>query len=95
MKFLFIIMLGMFVNASELSQTAQEGKELYLEANCQKCHGIDEKYDAKKNKVKDHKSLEKWVSSCMTYFEHSWFDDEQKAVLIYLNEIKYKVKLEK
>jgi len=91
MKFLLILILGIFLNASELSSQAKDGKEIYLEANCQKCHGVDEKYDVKKNKVKDYKSLKKWVSSCKTYFEHSWFDDEQKAVIVYLNEIKYKV----
>ena len=95
MKLLLIIMLGMFSYGIELSEQAQEGKELYLESNCQKCHGIDEKYDAKKYKVKDYKSLKKWVSSCKVYFEHSWFDDEQETVIVYLNEIKYKVKVEK
>jgi len=95
MKLILIIMLSIFAYGTQLSQQAQDGKEIYLEANCQKCHGIDNKYDAKKNKVNDYKSLKKWVSSCKVYFEHSWFDDEQEAVLVYLNEIKYKVKLEK
>jgi hypothetical protein len=88
-------MLSIFANATNLSSQAEDGKEIYLEANCQSCHGIDEQYDAKQNTVKDHFRLKKWVSSCMTYFNHSWFDDEQEAVLVYLNEIKYKVKLEK
>ena len=94
MKFILIIMMSIFAYGIELSSQAQEGKEIYLEANCQKCHGVDNKYDVKKNKVKDYTTLKKWVSSCKVYFEHSWFDDEQEAVLVYLNEIKYKVNLE-
>jgi len=95
MKLLFILLFSIYSYGIELSQNAKDGKELYTEANCQKCHGIDEKYDAKKNKVKDYFTLKKWVSSCMTYFGHSWFPNEQKNVLIYLNEIKYNVKLDK
>jgi len=95
MKFILIIMLSIFAYGVDLSSQAKEGKEIYLEANCQKCHGVDDQYDAKQNTVKDHFGLKKWVSSCMTYFNHSWFDDEQESVLVYLNEIKYKVKLEK
>ena len=93
MKLILIIMLSIFAYGIELSSQAKEGKEIYLEANCQKCHGIDEKYDSKKNKVKDYITLKKWVSSCKVYFEHSWFDDEQETVVLYLNEIKYNVKL--
>jgi len=95
MKLLFTMLFTISVYGMQLSDTAEEGKEIYMEANCQKCHGIDSKYDPKKNKVKDYKSLKKWVSSCMVYFEHSWFPEEQNAVLVYLNEIKYNVNLEK
>ena len=95
MKYLLLIMISFFAYANALSPEAQEGKEIYMEANCQKCHGIDEKYDAKKHDITNHFKLKKWVSSCMTYFGHSWFPEEQTSVIKYLNEIKYKVKLEK
>jgi len=94
MKLLLILMIATFSYSIELSLNAKEGREVYIDANCQKCHGLDEQYDAKKNTVKDHFRLKKWVSSCMTYFGHSWFPEEQKSVVVYLNDIKYKVKIE-
>jgi len=87
-------MLSVFSYAMDLSEDAQEGKEIYMEANCQKCHGIDEQYDAKKNVVTNHFELRKWTSQCMTYFGHSWFPEDEANVVKYLNEIKYKVKEE-
>lgn len=95
MKLLFILLLSVYSYSITLSKEAQIGKEIYLEANCQKCHNQDEKYDPKKNSVKNYFDLKKWISSCEIYFNHSWFEDEKKSVLLYLNEIKYKVPLEK
>ncbi len=95
MKYLLIIMLSVLSSANALSEIAQEGKELYMEANCQKCHGIDAAYDAKKNLVKNEFDLNKWTSQCMSFFGHSWFPEEKDSVVRYLNEIKYNVKLQK
>jgi hypothetical protein len=95
MKYLLIILLSVFSYGMDLSEAAQEGKDTYIEANCQQCHSVDAKYDPKKNTVKDAFGLNKWVSSCMTYFGHSWFPEEKQNVVIYLNEIKYKVDLNK
>lgn len=95
MKLIFIILLSSFSYSINLSNDAKDGKEIYLEANCQKCHSLDEKFDSKKNKVKDYFTLNKWVSSCRTYYNHSWFPQEKNNVVKYLNEIKYKVPFKK
>jgi len=71
---------------------ANEGRELYLEANCEKCHGIDQAYDPKESKAKSLSDLTGWVSSCAGYFNISWFPEEQSQVVEYLNETHYKFK---
>jgi hypothetical protein len=78
---------------------ANEGKELYLEAKCQKCHLQDEKFDPNsikkegvKSKVKNLKELKKWVIDCDNYFSVGWFPEEQDKVVKYLNETFYKLK---
>jgi nitrous oxide reductase accessory protein NosL len=95
MKYLLIVFLSIFSYGIDLSENAISGKEIYMEANCQKCHNIDAKYDPKAYAVKDKFTLNKWVSSCMTYFGHSWFPEEKQDVVTYLNEIKYKLDLDK
>ena len=77
----------------------KEGKELYLEANCQKCHLQDEKFDPNsikkeglKSKVKQMKDLHKWVKDCDNYFSIGWFPEEQDKVVKYLNKVFYRLK---
>ena len=76
--------------ANQLNTQATNGRELYIEANCQKCHNLDSKYDAKKQKSKNLSNLKTWVTSCDTFFEIGWFPEEQKDVIKYLNTIHYK-----
>lgn len=83
--FLIITFLSSIMNANE-------GRDLYMEANCQKCHGVDNNYDPKNSKVKSLSDLKGWVSSCAGYFNISWFPDEQQNVTKYLNETHYKLK---
>ncbi len=82
-----------------LSLNAQEGKSLYLKANCQKCHLQGKKFDpnsinkgGKVSKVSDLKSLKRWVASCDHYFEIGWFPEEQNQVSRYLNSVYYHLK---
>lgn len=90
LKILAILTFTSSMYANTLSQTATNGKELYLDANCQKCHKQDSSFDAKKNKAKNLSQLKGWVSSCAGFFNIGWFPDEEKRVLSYLNEIYYK-----
>ena len=80
----------------------EEGKELYLEAKCQKCHLQDDKFDPNSlkkeglsSKVKDKKDIKKWVVDCNIYFNISWFPEEEERVVKYLYESFYKKKLSK
>lgn len=76
--------------AFALSGDAQEGKELYADANCNKCHGMAEKFNITKHKAKDMKGIQGWVSSCDNALETGWFPEEQAVVAKYLNEAHYK-----
>jgi len=95
MKYLLILAFSLFSYSATLSENAQEGRETYIEAKCQQCHSLDSSFDTKKYKVKNHYDLRKWVSTCMTAFNHAWFPDEQANVVAYLNEIKYKIDVKK
>jgi len=92
--FLALLPFGLLFSAS-----VQEGKTLYLEAKCQKCHLQDKSFDpnsinkeGKRSKVTDMKSLKKWVASCDHYFEIGWFPEEQDKVSQYLNSVHYQLK---
>ncbi|HIP13117.1 MAG TPA: hypothetical protein EYG97_04280 [Arcobacter sp.] len=85
-----LLFTSISLSASGLSQKAANGQEFYLDADCQKCHNQDSKYDAKKKKSKNMKDLNKWVRSCDTFFDVGWFPEEQQDVIKYLNEIYYK-----
>ena len=95
MKYLFILLLSIYSYGIELSENASEGRDIYLEANCQECHNKDEKFSSNASAVNNGFMLGKWVSSCMISFEHSWFPEEKRNVELYLNEIYYKMDLEK
>jgi len=84
------LLLVLNLDAKQLSVQATNGKELYRDANCQKCHAQDNNYDAKKRKSKNLNNLKTWVVSCDNFFEIGWFPEEQNDVIKYLNEIYYK-----
>jgi len=79
-----------FGNIFALSPQAQEGEDVYLEANCQRCHNYGKDFDPQKDSVFNKFELGKWVTSCAVYFDISWFPEEKDSVVKYLNEIKYK-----
>ncbi len=89
MKVLFSIFFTLFIVTNVFGN---EGKTLYVKAGCNKCHGIDNRYDPKKNKVKTLNNLKGWVSNCATHFDVKWFPDEEENVVKYLNETHYKLK---
>ena len=90
-RVLSISVLALSTNLFALSEEANEGKELFIEANCKQCHGGSvERFDAKNYKAKDITKLQSWISSCDNALEIGWFPEEQTKVLHYLNELHYK-----
>jgi len=92
-QFKTVIAISLLVSSSSafaLSEQALEGKELYIEADCMRCHGILPQYDPKENKAKNFKQVVSWVSGCDGMFDIGWFPEEQTSVAHYLNELYYK-----
>ena len=89
-KFSAISILFISTNVFALSEQAIEGKEFYMEANCQKCHGIAPDYNSQNNKAKNIAGLKSWVSNCDASLDIAWFPEEQMSVVKYLNEAHYK-----
>ncbi|MGB3750642.1 MAG: hypothetical protein WA945_03685 [Arcobacteraceae bacterium] len=85
-----ISLLVCSTTAFALSEQALEGKELYMEADCMRCHGILPQYDPKENKAKNFNQIVSWVSGCDGMFDIGWFPEEQETVAQYLNELYYK-----
>jgi len=89
-KFLSVSILLFSTNTFALSDKAQEGKELYADANCKQCHGNIESFDFKNHKAKNIDSITTWVKRCDANLETGWFPEEQMSVVEYLNEAHYK-----
>ena len=87
-----ISLLLLSTSSFALSDKAQEGKELYLDANCKQCHGNGENFDVKNHKAKEMDSLNRWVRNCDSALDTGWFPEEQENVAQYLNETHYKYK---
>jgi len=81
-----------FITCISLSLQASEGKKLFMEANCQKCHGGNDNFDSLNGKVKSILDLKGWVSGCATNLNTGWFPEEEMKVVKYLNETHYKLK---
>ncbi len=92
---LLIAILSLYTFGNEI----EEGKKLYLEAKCQKCHLQDSKFDPNSikkegltSKVKSKSDIHKWVVSCNNFFGTGWFPEEEEKVAKYLNSTFYKLK---
>jgi hypothetical protein len=94
LKSVLITTCGLTLYGAPLSSDAQDGKELYDEANCKKCHlvEIDGSFDKINEKVQTLEDLSSWVSACDNNLAIGWFPEEQKKVAKYLNETHYKLK---
>ncbi len=92
MKNIYLLLLVALINANAMSPDAQEGKELYHDADCQKCHQQGSIFDKKDAKANNLFELKGWVTSCAGFFDVGWFPEEEKQVLLYLNESVYKFK---
>jgi hypothetical protein len=66
------------------------GKKLH-EEECVRCHG-SEVYTSKDREVQSFAALEHRVGVCISVVGVTWFDEEKRDVVNYLNENFYKFK---
>lgn len=71
---------------------AEEGKEMFNEANCMECHNTSDFTNSKK--VHSFKQLEQRVQACQLNSDAGWFDEDVTDVAKYLNKDFYKFKTE-
>ena len=83
------ILLLSLLSTSLFSSDAKNGKELYEEAKCAKCHST-KMFTQEARKVRDYKKLQWRVMRCDFTMDSGWFDDEQADVVEYLNSNFYK-----
>ena len=98
MKYITFTIVFLFTTIIYANE-AEEGKKLYTQANCQKCHLMGENFDPNSinkeglvSKVKDIKGIKSWVAGCDSFFNIGWFPEEQAKVVKYLNATYYKLK---
>lgn len=89
MKKLLLVVLLSALNL--FSSNVENGKDLYYEAECQKCH-TSEDYTNKNRKVKDFAKLQWRVKRCDFTMDAGWFDEDIEDVVKYLNNSFYKFK---
>ena len=89
LKILIIVML--IVTSNLFSSNIDNGKDLYFEAKCQKCH-TPEDYTSEKRKIQDLAKLKWRVKRCNFTMNAGWFDEDIADVVKYLNESYYKFK---
>ena len=82
-----------FVSSVLFSYDVENGKDLYHEAKCQKCH-TSEDYRSENRKVKDFAKLQWRVKRCDFTMDAGWFEEDIEDVTNYLNESFYKFKKE-
>ena len=88
----FITLIGILLVSTNLfSYDAENGKKLYHEAKCQKCH-TSEDFMSEKRKVKDLAKLQWRVKRCDFTMGAGWFDEDIDDVVHYLNSNFYKFK---
>ncbi len=85
---LFYSLLIFFLSSGLYADDAN-GKILYLEAKCSKCHS-DDIFTHEDRKIKKLKKLKKQVAWCGYQHDASWFDDDVIDVVDYLNHHFYK-----
>jgi len=81
----------LLVSTSLFSYDAENGKDLYHEAKCQKCH-TSEDFTSQERKVRDLAKLHWRVKRCNYTMKAGWFDEDIDDVVEYLNKNFYKFK---
>lgn len=94
LKTLMGLVIATFIHSSyafanEEKGNAENGKELYENSKCQKCHS-SEVYTRKDRKVTSIPALEKKVRMCDSQFSVNWFNEDISDVVAYLNKAFYK-----
>lgn len=88
------LLLSTILIASSVAFANEEGKELHGES-CIACHVIkhdDDFYTRDNSRLHNHFDLRSLVSNCVSVFNITWFPDEEKSVVDYLNNEYYKFK---
>ncbi len=80
--------------SSLFAYDSENGKGLYYEAECQKCH-TEADYTSQERKVNDYDRLEWRVKRCDLTMGAGWFDEEIDDVVHYLNDSFYKFNTDK
>ena len=86
-----LLLLLLFSVSGLFASDAENGKNLYHEAKCQKCHTPDD-YTSNKRKVKDFSKLQWRVKRCDFTMNAGWFKEDMADVVHYLNSSFYKFK---
>ena len=73
MKYITFTIVFLFITIIYANE-AEEGKKLYTQANCQKCHLMGKNFDPNSinkeglvSKVKDIKGIKSWVAECDSF----------------------------
>jgi len=86
-----LIILATFFLTSSLSAQDENGAKLFNDAKCMRCH-TGAHFQAKENKVNSLPELHNSVNACAINTNTTWFDEETKEVVHYLNNKYYKFK---
>lgn len=78
------ILLSILILSNTLYADISDGKEMFNEASCLKCHETTQ-FKAREEKVNNYKRLHKTVGACAYNNDTGWFDDELDDVVDYLN----------
>ena len=85
MKKTALLLVGIYFSVSTLfSSNFSNGKKLYIEAKCEKCHN-SQSFGLQNHKVKDLTKLKQSVKKCNFAMDAEWLDEEVDDVAHYLN----------
>ena len=90
----FSLLCFVFLTSNLFSYDVQNGKKLYDEAKCQKCH-IESDYTSDERKVYDYARLKWRVQRCDFTMNAGWFEEDIDDVTEYLNDSYYKFEKDK
>ena len=89
-KTFILVMLSSSVILADIDN----GKELFDQNNCVKCHATSQ-FKFREDKVHNYDKLHSMVDACAFNTKVGWFDDEVEDVASYLNQNFYKFKVVK
>ena len=91
LHFKLTMILSTIILSSLLQANDEEGKMLFNEAKCVKCHKT-ENFKPEKSKITTFKKLSKRVKGCAINTGAQWFDEDADSVTKYLNNQYYHFK---